>query len=370
VPALHARKPDLSLMLKSLKDSLSHCSLSLPMTRTRATTTTTAATVLVALVATTFSTYGTVLAAGNILDLTASTKSIVFSNVYLSATLDVSGVAYLSSLRGDFQGLSNYGNNLLTDGGVRLERENLDGTISSAAGAGLASKFTVDVNNESCGQVTVDSIVDDVNEPTVSESWVVSLCAQDRSLKITSSGNVLETALSTKLRFVRNAVYATPVSTTGFFDQGVVQILGASADASHFASIDRLQRVFFLGSTGSLDIQRPDAVGGVDDLTVMLNSDTGAVPGAPSYFSGFYDVLVGSVQYKDLWLGASNVNDTLVSCLVVSYLYNCSLSRLRFFHQRAGRRRYSLLPTIKTSPFPRCPPVGWSWIMALTSKVS
>jgi hypothetical protein len=174
----------------------------------------------------------------------------------------------------------------------------------------MVTLLTVDVNSDSCGQVTISGVVDDVSTPTASENWVLSLCQNDRSLKMVASGSTLESAYNTKLRSGRNAVYATPISTTGFYDQGVVQILAASADNSHFASSDRLQRVFFLGSTGSLDIQRTDATTG--DLTVMLNSESGAVSGMPSFSSGFQDVLFGSITNQDLWLPGTNSDDTSV----------------------------------------------------------
>jgi hypothetical protein len=295
----------------------------------------------------------TLTAANKIVDLSNSNQ-IVFSNAFLTATVDVSGGAFISSLRGNFQGKYAYGNNVLTEGvGIRLERENEDGSITTAAGLGSRAAFTVDVNSDSCGQVTISGVVDDVSTPTASENWVLSLCQSDRSLKMVASGNTLESAYYTKLRSVRNAVYASPISTTGFYDQGVVQILAASVDNSHFASADRLQRVFFLGSTGSLDIQRTDATTG--DLTVMLNSESGAVSGIPSFFSGFQDVLFGSIANQDLWLPGTNADDASVrkqSChyfLDGKNIINSIFVVNRYWRPSHGRERSSCHQTIRTS---------------------
>lgn len=92
----------------------------------------------------------------------------------------------------------------------------------------------------------------------------------------------------------------------------MVQILDASDDNSHFGSIDRLQRVYFLGSTGALDIRRPLALSGDAELTVMLNSGTQTVPHLPSFASGFHEFLVGGFSVLDDWVPGNNANDTRV----------------------------------------------------------
>ena len=241
---------------------------------------------------------------------------ITFSNGYLTARVETSGAPWISSLQGDFQGLSNYGNNLLTEGGIRLERANADGTVVTAANSGVPSKFVVqsDYLSADCGSVLFSNVVDDVSSPTVSETWTISLCPNDRFLTFQTTGSVLPSAIDVKARAVRHSVYATPISTTGFYDGGVVQILEADDDNSHFGSIDRLQRVFFLGSTGAIDIRRPLARSGENDLTVMLNSASHSIPNLPSFSSGFHEYLAGTFTVKDNWVPGHNANDTQVQC--------------------------------------------------------
>ncbi len=128
-------------------------------------------------------------------------------------------------------------------------------------------------------------------------------------LENTTSGSVLSGNSIKQVRAIRHGLYATPLSTTGFYDGGVVQSMASKPTSSHFGSTDKLQRIYFLGDTGAIDIQRISATGGEDDQTVMLNA---AVGGAQSYVSGLQDILVGSFQTRDRWCNGSNSNDITV----------------------------------------------------------
>ena len=61
--------------------------------------------------------------------LRKSSDVIILENGYVSATIDVKGGAWISSLSGDFSGNGVFKTNLLAESGIRLERENTDGTV-------------------------------------------------------------------------------------------------------------------------------------------------------------------------------------------------------------------------------------------------
>jgi hypothetical protein len=223
----------------------------------------------------------------------------------------------MSSLFGDFQGKSNFGPNLLSPWGFRLEREDAQGNVASAAGCGVASELKVVQNTTSCIALESSPVYDDINSPRVSEVWQFRLCDDDRYLEFMATGASLpygskmigSTSVSDRtpepIRSIRHAMYATPRSTTGFFNDGVVQIKEASISSTHFGSISKLGRTFFLGETGSIDIHRPDATGGETDQTVLLNSKGDVY----NFASGFQEILVGNFLWRDAWVKGSTAAD-------------------------------------------------------------
>ncbi len=70
----------------------------------------------------------------------------------------------------------------------------------------------------------------------------------------------------------------------------------ASEQRSHFGSIDRLSRFYLLGGSGAIDVLRPAATGGENDVTVLRNSESN-----PLFRSGFQEVLAGTFSERDYW---------------------------------------------------------------------
>lgn len=247
-------------------------------------------------------------------------KQAIFDNGYVSASIDLSGGAWVNKLFGDYLGKSNYGNNLFALNGLRLERENSDGSVTSAAGKGSNAKYSVSSDGK-CAQLVILSVVDDVLFPIVNEDWNLSLCVGDRFFTFTTNGTT--TPVAKDMRSIRHSLYATPISTTGFFDSGVVQILAAGKAVSHFGSVDKISRAFFLGETGSVDIVRLSAVGGENDQVVLLNADADV----NSFRSGLQDILVGNFTKRDIWTQGSSSDDitvctvTKVFSIVWSFLF-------------------------------------------------
>lgn len=235
-------------------------------------------------------------------------SSCTISNGYVEATLSRSGGAWLTSLRGDFHGTSEYGNNLLSEGGIRFEREDVFGTVFTSAGKG-AQTNVVESLVDGCASLSVEAVYDDISSPSSVESWVLSVCDNERSLTFMTSGKSLEPNLEVKC--VRNSIFMTPISIVGFYDHGVVQMMSASSQRSYFGTSNPLQRVYVLGETGSVDIQRGNTAGD----TVMLSATSDA--NNPIHFrTGFQEVLIGSYDtdgsmMRDRWTsGWANITTT------------------------------------------------------------
>ena len=248
----------------------------------------------------------------SIIEISVENKA-VFNNGYVKAVVNLAGsAAWMSELYGDYQGKSAYGSNLLAAKGLRLEREDSEGNTISAAGTGSSVvNYIVTQNDDTCGTLQIAEVIDDTDLPSVSESWTLTLCAGNRHISFTSNGSVSKSTSVTKVRSIRHALYSTPLSTTAFFDSGVVQIMGARDAASHFGSTDRLSRLFVLGGTGSIDIQRESATGGETDQVVLLNAASG------DFVSGFQDILIGNFSRRDLWGPGSSEDDVSVSYSIV-----------------------------------------------------
>lgn len=238
-------------------------------------------------------------------------NQITIDNGFVKAIFDTSSAVWMSDLYGDFKGLGEYKENLLAAKGLRLERENADGSVSSGADSklGLAQQV-VEKHSNNCSELTFPHIFDDSTSPTVKESWKFSLCVGDRSLRFESTGAILSAQSSVQIRTIRHSLYARSLSTTGFFDQGVVQIMSAEPKYSHFASSDRLHHAYFLGGVGAIDILRPQATGGEQDQVVLLNAVSDSAN--PGYTSGFREIVVGTFSHRDYWVAGSSAADAQV----------------------------------------------------------
>ena len=231
----------------------------------------------------------------------------VFDNGFVELELSLSGGAWLSSLRSDFNGLSNFGGNLFSEDGFRLEREDVDGTVHTAVGAGETAIILIDEDEiTGCKTVNVPVVVDDAEDPFVSESWTLTLCPQRRSFTFTSTGAC--TSPDAQVKAIRHTMALKLASSTGFYENGVVQMMNAQPERSFFASANPLSRLYFLGEGGAVDISRtlPEAhpAGGEDaddHITVMMSS--AADVHQYSFRSGYQEVLVGSysADMQDLW---------------------------------------------------------------------
>lgn len=247
-----------------------------------------------------------------VIDVTTEFTSL--SNGYVSVFIDTRGTAFISKLFGDYEGLSNYGMNLLGGEGFRLERENSDGQIVSAAGEGPPSTVNVIQMTETCVSVEIQNIKDDLLETIYEETWNLSLCAFQRSFTFASKGvstgvnlgNITGVKNSIEFRSIRHSLYSMLISTTGFYDLGVVQILNAPNREQYFSSIDVLQRTYMLGGGGAIDIIPLDDNNNSNLNTVLMN----AQDGAKSFRSGYMEIIAGGVSKRDRWDVGSTEDDS------------------------------------------------------------
>lgn len=248
-------------------------------------------------------------------------QQISIDNGFVKAVFNTSSSSWMSELYGDFKGTGAYGENLLAAGGLRLERENADGSISSGANGELQiMQYITERYFDDCQEINFPRVLDDSSNPTVEESWKFTLCVGDRTLRFESFGSVLSAQSDASIRSIRHALYSTPLSTTAFFDKGVVQIMSAKPTYSHFASSDRLSHAYMLGGVGAIDILRPKATGGEHDQVVLLNS----VPNTEgiAFTSGFREILVGTFSHRDYWVEGSSASDAQVPPHRQKYIFS------------------------------------------------
>lgn len=227
--------------------------------------------------------------------------SCILQNGYVELILSVSGGAWVSSLKGDFQGQGNYGSNLLSVGGFRFEREDDAGVVHTCAGVGEKATYLSSEDGK-CVSLTIPDVFDDPVDPYSSESWSFKLCDGERGVTFLSQGSVLPSATSLTAKAIRHTLYMTPISTVGFFDRGVVQMMSAGSQRSYFGSSDVLRRCYVQGKGGAVDITRPSAKGGEQDLTVLISAAQDNVQDV-SFRSGLQEVLAGTydVSQRDEW---------------------------------------------------------------------
>jgi hypothetical protein len=149
------------------------------------------------------------------------------SNGFVRATLSTKRLLHpapaISSLKGDFEGHGNYGEELLAGAGYHLESVAPDGSILSTS-----SDATVKVLSN--GPSTAAILVSGVSAGGATEEWTLSLAADSRSLSLNITGTMSSSvaaaaASAAPTRLVRHVLSATPRSVYGFYPQdGVVQV--------------------------------------------------------------------------------------------------------------------------------------------------
>ena len=150
----------------------------------------------------------------------------VLTNGYVAVNVSSLGI---KSLTGDMAGVGDYGEELLARSGFTLE-SNLKNVDRPAA------TVTVTSNTSSLASVTVSG----VTAGSATETWLVSLTANSRSLVVNTTGR---NAPTQRGEVIAHSIEMTPLSVYGFYpDSGVTQMMNSDDDHSHMLSARPLSR--------------------------------------------------------------------------------------------------------------------------------
>lgn len=231
--------------------------------------------------------------------ITDSTQ-VALGNGYVCAVVDLASQR-VSVLKGDYFGQAGYGKNVLSPLGIALEREDGDGTIHRhSASDAITASVDLDSGNDNIVIANISFITDvpDSNA-SVTETWSLQLRNGSRSLSFSTSGRVTRNVAA---RALRHTFAMEPSSIYGLFDRGVVQMKGASAEKSFYATTDSISRLYALGGGGgegheagnmSLAFRWPEA-----SKSVVLRS---SASGGDGGYSGVEEVLAGGLPEEHAW---------------------------------------------------------------------
>ena len=138
-------------------------------------------------------------------------------NGFVSVTLSTGTGCQISSLRGDFEGQGNYGEQLLAGKGYVLESQGPSGAVASSQWS-QGVTVTVVSNGPDLASITVAN----VTANNAIESWSLSLPQASRTLELNTTGTVSDS----RTGFVRHTLLTTPISVFGFYaGAGVAQMV-------------------------------------------------------------------------------------------------------------------------------------------------
>lgn len=205
-------------------------------------------------------------------------SGLVLSNAYAEVLLNVENASVVS-IRGDVSGTGNFSTspNVLGEGGLRLGVQGDSGYYSKPGAAAI----TVIANTTSFASIRLEGIVDDHSNPSVEETWEMSLGQASRSFVFNASGSVTK---DISARAITRDVPLSSLSIYGLFTDGVVQ-MKQFAKGGYFFANSSLDRFYSMGGGSAIDV-------GISSTSApCLVSNVAA--GTPS---GFTDVLASTVS--------------------------------------------------------------------------
>jgi len=136
------------------------------------------------------------------------------TNGFVFVTVSTAGgSASISSLRGDFEGIGSYGEELLAGSGFWLESLE-DGKFHSSLN-GTSATVKMISNSSTLGTVEVSG----VSAGSAVETWVVSLASGERGFDLNISGSVSPNWSQEGGGVVKHSLLATPLSVYGFYPE-------------------------------------------------------------------------------------------------------------------------------------------------------
>jgi hypothetical protein len=202
---------------------------------------------------------------------------LVMGNGYVCAVLELRSM-HVSELKGDFFGKGEYGQNVISPSGIRLEREDGDGSRHHHSASDIADAEIVN------GTAMIQT-----SGQLVEETWTLMLSKGSRSLTLSTEGHINRDFTS---RAFRLDIPIEPPSIYGLFDTRVVRNKFATAGFDYYGSTDGLGQLYSLGGNSSLALrwhQRPQGI--------VLRSSGSGMNGN----SGVQAVLIGNVPKANEW---------------------------------------------------------------------
>ncbi|KAL0490443.1 4-hydroxy-tetrahydrodipicolinate reductase [Acrasis kona] len=184
--------------------------------------------------------------------LSVSSSLVSIDNGFLQLEFDVKSPR-ISKITADFNGVGEYGKNLVGDRGISLEHSLVVGgkvtTLSSSrSGAGSNVQVKVVTNTTKSVQVDISNVVDDSSNPFLTSVWSIKVDQSHRDFSLSVDTKCIRDSPDTISVQVGN--YLTPTSSFGNFQRGVQQMMNATQN--YFGSTNKLTRYYALGDTGSV----------------------------------------------------------------------------------------------------------------------
>ena len=204
----------------------------------------------------------------------------------------------LKGIYADYDGVGEWGKNVLSDGGMTVKREDSSGAVYSSGNLkpGQVALGVVSNDTEKGATLKMLNIVDVYDSPAMLENWTFALAPASRTLQFHAEGGMLKTV---EAKFVSRQYHLAPTSLYAWFDGGVVQMKNAAGEADFYISDDTLKRFYALGGSGSGEKAVGNysfdwAIGSESKSTPRQFSLLSSSSGTP-YWSGLQEVLAGGV---------------------------------------------------------------------------
>lgn len=220
-----------------------------------------------------------------------ATKSVLaISNGFVKLLVNVQQPAMIG-LYADFSGQGIF-NNMSILSSWRLEREDDSGSTFNPSAASLS----ILSNTSDLGSMRLNGVVDDMKNPSVKETWLISLQRNARIFQFNTSGSVTR---DISAKSFKHSIHFQSLSIYALFDRGVVQMKNAAKKNHFFCGTDTLLSVYGLGGGTAFDMRR-HVTGSAANQVILLSSSSG---------SGLENVLAG--QYSgshDVWTNGWEVS--------------------------------------------------------------
>lgn len=194
----------------------------------------------------------------------------------------------------DFSGLGLFTKNVLSSP-FRLEVTSSEfQNCSTLQGESqYRSKITWVSRSQEFVSFRVNEISDCVVDPFVSESWLISLERNMRSITLEINGSTLKSGTAVVL----HGIYTINPSVYGLFDRGLTQMMNNNLKC--LGSQEPMSRAYMLGNGGALDILRGESKSGNVRQVVLMSKGV-------TRDSGLQDIVIGSypsisMDYNSAW---------------------------------------------------------------------